>query len=349
MNMLSMFSKLTQIMKHSCIAVDLGTANTRIYSPERIQITERPSLIRHMNDGKIPFGSDEYLSHLNRKFVSSPLRGGVIVDIKKAITLLRPLLKETRKLLRHPVSLASAPTDTSDKERELLAKAFFHAGASHVAIIPEVWAAAIGAGMDVTLPYAQVLIDIGEGVTDMAVFRDSRFIYASAVRKACSDLQNAVGSVVLAKHKVCLYPAEAQRLTHEISSMLQGQSFSPKLITVCGMDIVKGYKVAVNVNQQDIISAMKPVVQKILKMINFGLRQLPESASCEVLESGICLSGGGACISGIDRLIALSTNLDVRIAPDPIHSVINGEIETLNYWKGHKNWWQNIVWPRLAF
>jgi rod shape-determining protein MreB len=343
-----MFSRLKQIMKQPCIAVDLGTANTRIYSSELGQITEKPSLIRQMNDSKTTFVPDEYLSYLNSKLVSMPLRGGVIVDIKKAIALLRPLLKETKKGLRHPVSLASAPTDTSDKERELLAQAVLHAGASHVAIIPEVWAAAIGAGIDVTLPYAQVLIDIGEGVTDMAVIRDGRLIYASAVRTACSDLQKAVRSIIVAKHKVCLYHAEVERLTHKISLMSQGQAFTPELIAVNGMNIVKRYKVTINVNEQDIIRAMEPVVHNILKMINFGLRRLPKSASCELLESGICLSGGGACISGIDSLIALRTNLDVRIAPDPIHSVINGEIETLNYWKGHKNWWQNIVWPRLA-
>jgi len=343
-----MFSKLKQIMKQPCIAVDLGTANTRIYSPEFGEIVEKPSLIRHVNESKTTFESDEYLSYQNNKLVSMPLRGGVIVDIKKAINLLQPLIKHTKKGFRHPISLASAPTDTSDKERGLLAQAVLHAGASQVAIIPEVWAAAIGAGMDVSLSYAQVLIDIGEGVTDMAVIRDGGLIYASAVRTACSDLQKAVKSMVVAKHKVCLYSSEVERLTHEISSMSLEEAFTPKLITVTGMDIIKGSKVIINVNEQDIIIAMEPVVHKILKMINLCLRKLPESVSCEVLESGICLSGGGACISGIDKLIALKTNMDVRIASDPIHSVINGEIETLNYWKEQKNWWQNIVWPSLA-
>ncbi|MBN1931558.1 MAG: rod shape-determining protein [Desulfobacterales bacterium] len=342
-----MFSKLKQIMKQPCIAVDLGTANTRIYSSELGQIMEKPSLIPQLPAGKTTFVSDEYLSYLNSKLVVTPLRGGVIVDIKKAITLLQPLLKETGKGLRHPISLASAPTDTSDKERELLAKAVLHAGASHVAIIPEAWAAAIGAGMDVTLPYAQVIVDIGEGVTDMAVIRDRHLIFASAVRTACSDLQKAIRSAIILKHKVCLSFDEIERLTHEISSMSQRQTLDPKTITVRGMDIIKKCLVAIDVNKLDIVSAMEPVIHKILKMIDSGLKKLPQTISSEVLESGICLSGGGACINGIDRLIASRTRLDVRIAPDPIHSVINGEIETLNYWKGHRNWWQNIVWPRL--
>jgi len=345
--MKNMFSRLKKIMRQPSIAVDLGTANTRIYSSELGQITEKPSVIRQTNDSTTKLGSNEYLSYLNSKLVFTPLRGGVIVDIKNAISLLRPLVIKTRKRLRHLISLASAPTDTSDKERELLAKAVLDAGASHVAIIPEVWAAAIGAGMDVTLPYAQVLIDIGEGVTDLAVIRDARLIYASAVRTACSDLHKEVQSAIISKHKVCICPAEAERLTHAISSMAQEQPFNSKLITVSGNDIVKGCKVTINVNEQDIIRALEPVIHKILKMIDINLKRLPKLVFSEVLESGVCLSGGGACISGIDRLIALRTNLDVRIAPDPIHSVINGEIETLNYWQGHKNWWQDIVWPRL--
>ncbi|MCD4718063.1 MAG: rod shape-determining protein [Desulfobacterales bacterium] len=346
--MKNMFSRLKKLMSQPSIAVDLGTANTRIFSSELGKIKENSSFIRHTNDSRKKLVPDEYLSYLNSKIFFTPLRGGVIVDIENAINLLRPLLKETRKGLRHPISLASAPTDTSDKERELLAKAVLYAGASHVAIIPEVWAAAIGAGMDVTLPYAQVLIDIGEGVTDLAVIRDGRLIYTSAIRTACSDLKKAVRSIIVSRHKVYICPAEAERLTHTISSISEGQIFKPELITVSGNDIVKGRKVKINVNEQDIICALEPVINKILKMIELNLRKLSKLVSIEILESGIFLSGGGACISGIDKLIALRTKLDVRIAPDPIHSVINGEIETLNYWQGHKNWWQDIVWPRLS-
>ena len=346
--MKNIFSRLKKIICQPSIAVDLGTANTRIFSSEIGQIKEKPSLIRHTNDSKKKLVPDEYLSYLNSKICFMPLRGGVIVDIKNAIKLLRPLLKETRKGLRLPISLASAPTDTSDKERELLAKAILNAGASHVAVIPEVWAAAIGAGMDVTSPHAQVLIDIGEGVTDLAVIRDGLLIYTSAVRTACSDLQKAVRSAIVSRHKVYICNAEAERLTHTISSISQEQSFNPKMIKVNGNDIFNGHKVTINVNEQDIINALEPVINKILKMIELNLSKLSMTISSEILESGICLSGGGACISGIDRLIALRTKLDVKIAPDPIHSVINGEIETLNFWQGHKNWWQNIVWPRLS-
>jgi rod shape-determining protein MreB len=292
-----------------------------------------------------PHISDAYIHYLNRKIVTTPLRGGVIVDMENAVHLIRSIIRENRVSLRRPASLASAPTDTSARERALLAKAVIHAGASHVVIIPEVWAAAIGAGLDVSLPYAQVLMDIGEGVTDMAVIRDGRIIYAFAVRTACGDLQRALRSEIVARHKVCIFPDEAQRLTHKVSLIAEDGHPDAGSITVNGMDIMKGCQTTIPVKEQDIVRTLKPAVARILKMVDQGLKKLPVEIHAQVIESGLCLTGGGACIAGMDRLIARRTGLDVRVSKDPLHSVINGEIETLNYWKSRKNWWQNISWP----
>jgi rod shape-determining protein MreB len=342
-----MFNRLKKIIKRPSIAIDLGTANTRVFSSDIGQVRERPSTVRPPEvSGNNSFSGD-YISYLNSKISYNPLRGGVIVDIYNAINLLKPLLKETRRGLRQPVSLASAPTDTSPKERELLAKAIIEAGASRVAIIPEVWAAAIGAGIDVTSEHAQALIDIGEGVTDLAVIRDGQLLYTAAIRTACSDLQKAVRSAIVSRHKVYVCSAEAERLTNTISIILMGESTDPRYITAKGNDIFKGNDVTIDINEKDIVTAMTPVLNRILKMVEFNIRRLPNSVYDEITESGICLSGGGALIAGIDNLIKSRTNLDVRIASDPTRSVINGEIETLNYWQGHKKWWENIFWPDL--
>lgn len=342
-----MLSQLKQIIGQPNIAVDLGTANTRVYASGLGDFTEEPSLVRHVEEETGP-APDEYLSHLNRQVVSMPLRGGVIVDIRNAINLLRPLVKRTRKGLRQPVSLACAPTDTTAREREMLTEALLTAGAAHVALIPEVWAAAIGAGLDVTLPSGQVLIDIGEGVTDMAVIRDGRLVHASAVRTACSDLQRAVRSLVMARHRVHLGQAELERLTHEIAVLSRQPDVADRFVTVAGMDVVARRRVSIEVERREVVAAMEPPLLRMLLMIERGLRQLPESASCEIVESGICLTGGGARIAGLDRLIAARTGLPVRVAKDPLHSVINGAIATLNYWEGKSHWWEYIAWPEYA-
>lgn len=342
-----MLSKLSQIMPQPSIAVDLGTANTRIYASLLGEVTERPSSIR-LADGKTNNISDEYSQYINNKIVTKPLRGGVIVDLKNAIALLKPLIKKTRRFLLAPISLASAPTDTTENERDLLRKALGNAGASHVSIIPEVWAAAIGAGIDITYPNAQLLIDIGDGVTDMAVFGDGRIIYSSSVRIACSDIHRSVRSEIMSKHKKYLYDNDVEWLTHDISPILNKQKNNYEMICINSFDIINRCNAKCLVRKIDILNVIEPVVNKIVRMIETSLKKLPDKIYCEILESGICLTGGGACIEGMDRLIAFRTNMEVRIAPDPIHAVINGAAQTLNYWNGKKCWWKNIVWPNLS-
>lgn len=342
-----MLACFRHILSQPCIAIDLGTANTRIYGGQGDDFREEPSLVRHTRQDQETQAPDDYFSYLNNRLTSSPLRGGVIVDIHNAVNLLKPLLKMARTGLRQPVSLACAPTDTTELERKLLSKAVLDAGAAQVAIIPEVWAAAIGAGIDMTLPSAQMLIDIGEGVTDMAVIRDGRLVFATATRTACSDLQKAIRTAIISKHRVCPHPAETERLTHELAALLQSSDLTDRDIPVQGMDMIGRREVRIAVHNREIIDAMAPVLAKILKMIETGIHKLPENISCEVLESGICLTGGGSCITGMDSLIAANTGLEVRVAHDPMHSVINGAIQTLQYWQGKENWWENIAWPSI--
>ncbi|MGL1931938.1 MAG: rod shape-determining protein [Desulfotalea sp.] len=341
-----MLSKLSQIISQPCIAVDLGTANTRIYTSQQGELTEKPSSIS-LTAGKTNNFSDDYLEYINNRLSTKPLRCGVVVDLKNATMLLKPLIKNARKFLMAPVTLASAPTDTTENERDLLRKALVNAGASHVSIIPEVWAAAIGAGINIAHSNAQLLIDIGDGVTDMAIFRDGRIIYSSSVRIACSDLQKSIRSALMSKYKLMVYDHEAERLTHEVLSISKSEEHGCESVGVAGIDVMKRCKTNILVNKNYIISSIEPVLNKITKMIEDCLKILPDKIYCEILESGISLTGGGACIDGMDIIIALKTKMEVRIAPDPIHAVINGAVKTLNYWNGKKNWWENISWPKL--
>jgi len=165
--MASIFRKLTT---RPSLAIDLGTANTRIYSCEKGMVAEEPSMVNMLSVDAHHRSSDEAINYLNSKFISFPLRGGVIAEADKAVSLLRPLFKRAHTL-RAPASLACAPTDTTERERKLLSNAIYSAGASHVAIVPEPWAAAIGAGVSMDSPCSQLLIDIGDGVTDLVVIR----------------------------------------------------------------------------------------------------------------------------------------------------------------------------------
>src|SRR6185436_439371 len=149
----------------------------------------------------------------------SPLRAGVIADVDAAAALLNPLLKRAKRFgLWRPRVLACAPTSASENERLALVEATRRAGASAVVLAPEPLAAAIGIGMDVGAPYAQMLVDIGDGVTDIAVIRSGELIATSAVRTACSNLIAAVAKLVAKQHDMRLYYQEAQRLIQKVGT-----------------------------------------------------------------------------------------------------------------------------------
>lgn len=327
------------------IALDLGTANTRMWSCENGIFSEEPSVVRMVPRNKEHDSSDKLINYLNSRFISSPLRGGVITEADKAVSLLKPLFKRVRTF-RAPVSLACAPTDSTEKERRLLSEAITNAGAVHVAIIPEPWAAAIGAGVDMDSPCAQLLIDIGDGVTDMVIIRSGRLVHTSAIRTACSDLHKAVQSAIIGRHRVSPYHSYIERLTYEIDALIEpGALFDDRPIKVEGIDIIRRREAVVEVTRREIIKSLEPVIYRMLRMIQTGVGRLSEKTMSELQDTGIILTGGGSCIKGMDKLIEFKTGLKTRIADDPTHAVINGAKQTLEYWKEKKSWWKEITWP----
>lgn len=346
-----MLSKFIRMMQHPALAIDFGTANTRVYNSSNGKIIDTPSSIGLVTGTSVNI-TDDYFQYINSKISTKPLRSGVIVDLKTATLLLKPFIKKSGKYLYAPITLTCAPTGTTEKERDSLRRALMNAGASQVPIIPEVWAAANGAGIDVTLSKAQCVIDIGAGVTDLAVFRDGRIMYCKSIRLACSDLQRAVRSTVMSKYRVQLFDIYNEKLTY-VSSLLpltlqSEQEKNCSTLNFSGIDIIKRTEVHGGITKNDISNSIAPVLQKIMTMIELSLKKLPEKLYCELLESEIILTGGGACIEGMSRLIAYRTNMQVKIPPDPLHLVIKGAIQTLNYWNGKKCWWENMAWPQLA-
>jgi rod shape-determining protein MreB and related proteins len=340
--MASIFRKLTT---RPSLAIDLGTANTRIYSCEKGIVAEEPSIVNMLSVDAHHRSPDEAINYLNSKFISFPLRGGVIAEADKAVSLLRPLFKRAHTL-RAPASLACAPTDTTERERKLLSNAICNAGASHVAIVPEPWAAAIGAGVSMDSPCSQILIDIGDGVTDLVVIRNGRLVFTSAVRIACSDLHRAVRSSIIGRYRFSPYYSEIEMLTSEIEGLLDPESISnDKEISVEGIDIIRRRATTVNVSRRQIIRALEPVLNKVLRMIQSSVGNLTEDILSELQDSGIILTGGGSCIRGIDRIIESKTGLKTTIAKDPIHAVINGAKAALEFWREEKSWWNEITWP----
>lgn len=277
------------------VALDVGTATIRVASA-RSPVIEHPSRL----------GSRR------------ALRDGVVVDSETAVQLLKPLLDRTRTFgIIKPRVLACAPSDAGKEERQSLVDAILRAGAASILVVPEPLAAAIGSGMDVSSPYAQLVVDIGEGVTDCAVIRSSKITATCAIRVGCGRMRLSI--LTAARNAGCAVFSDAE-----------------------GDDLLRGCGVLRAADQAGSVlaaAAVQPVMEKIAGTVADFLRDLPDETGCEIIESGICLTGGGALVPGVREYLEARTGIGVRVGRAPLASVVEGArailpaIMALNEWR----------------
>jgi rod shape-determining protein MreB len=277
------------------VALDVGTATTRIAMGQSA-IIEKPSRV----EGK------------------RALSRGVVVDAEAVLHILKPLLDGARIFgVVKPFVLACAPSDACREERQLLMDSISKAGAASVCIIPEPLAAAIGSGLDVSSPYAQMVIDIGEGVTDCAIIRESKISATCAIRVGCEQMRRAIVAAARERGAAALDDSDADLMMRTLGL---GRSSGP----------AGGILAA---------DALQPVLEEIVGTVESFIRDLPDELGCEVIESGICLTGGGALIPGVGACIEQRTGIGITIASNPRGSVVEGArnilpvVLLLNNWK----------------
>lgn len=281
------------------VALDVGTATTRV-----------------------AIGMHRLIECPSETAVKRALRGGVVVDGDAAVAFLKPLLAQVRVFgVVGPRVLACAPSDVKPNEREQLIDSIIKAGASSVVVIPEPLAAAVGAGIDVSSPYAQMVIDIGEGVSDCAVIQSSKILATRAVRIGCAGMRREI------------VRDEKQRRIKPVTD-----EEAEKILRTSGVALSASDRPAVSV-QAESVSSLEAVVEEICGAINSFLLDLPHILGCEIIDSGIWLSGGGALVPGIRERLEERTGITVRIVENPLYAVIEGArvilpvVTALNQWR----------------
>ncbi|WP_224961634.1 rod shape-determining protein [Geomonas subterranea] len=276
------------------VALDVGTATTRI-ATGNCGILEVPSRI----------GSRR------------ALRDGVVVDPDTTVQILQPVIEKRRIFgMVKPSILGCAPSDASESERQLLTDAIMKAGAAAVSIIPEPLAAAVGASLDVSSPYAQMVVDVGDGVTDCAVFRCGKVIASYALRGGCCRMRRAIATAVASERKTTLDEEEADLLLRSYGT---SAGEHPAGMTAA--------------------AALPTVLEEIADAIDIFIRDLPNDIGCDIIYSGICLTGGGALIPGLRHLLEERTGINVFTAAHPRSAVVEGArailpvVVMLNRWK----------------
>jgi rod shape-determining protein MreB len=287
------------------LAIDLGTAATRLHGGPRVAPVSRPSVVWREGGQR------------------AALARGVVVDTDAAASVVEDLLRAVpRRRWRRPSALATVPSDASPEERAAVVEAVLTAGLGAVVVAPEPLAAAVGAGLEVDRPRAQLVVDVGEGVTDCAVVRDGVLVASAAVRVALADLRAALRSFAAEQAGVRISPVEAERALRELG--VGPGRWRPSRLRVVGLPSQGLGPVRADLDADEVLTAIAPVVDAIEGHVGRFLLALPRDLAAETRDAGLCLTGGGALLAGLaDRLVA-ETGLAVRRARDPLNAVIEG-------------------------
>ncbi|MFL6247348.1 MAG: rod shape-determining protein [Thermoanaerobaculia bacterium] len=284
------------ILRPPLVAIDVGTATTRVCWG-RGEVHERPSVTCEEVHG--------------RTVLRQVMRGGVVADIEGVAGVVRTLLA-TRRLMwpRRPAAVVSVPTNASARDREALIEAVAAGGASVAAVVPEPLAAAIGAGLDVSSEYATAILDLGEGVTDFAIFRNGSMVYSDAKRIGCGTLRAAIHDwLELQQHVSTTLPEET------VEEVVRAYCrFLPLPLPVAG---------------EDLETLLDPVLDAVAFFVAATLRKLPDTLAAEVIESGIHVTGGGAKLHKLVRCIENQIGFRMNCADEPRNAVIRGATEML--------------------
>lgn len=289
------------------IAIDLGTANTRVYARGRGMIVERRSiLVSERSTG-------------GRLF---PVRGGAIVDVGAAASLIQPSIQSVQgHFWGKPRALACIFTGAKSDDREALVEASRHAGAGAVQIVAEPLAAAIGAGLDISSSQAQMLVDLGDGVTDVAVIRGGVLVTAASLDVACSDLRRAVADYIIDSRGILVEDEDADRLVREVAS---NRASAAAVLRVSGHHRRTQRAKTISVASDELADVIAVPSRQIAEFARAALRRLCDHTAAEVIETGLCVTGGGAQLDSLVSLLAQRTCLDVRCPEDPMRSTIRG-------------------------
>ena len=317
-------SGITKIFSTPDVAVDLGSANTRLFAGPGLLID-------------VPTISGSQTNARSNREPNQPIRAGQIRDLPSTARLLKKLFKAVSGVgLSGPRVVLSAAGGAGPAERAALVQAARLAGASATALIPAPLAAAIGAGLDVSLPYAQMIVDIGDGITDIAVIREGNIVYSRTAFIAGSHIRYAVQKMVRDRYDIKISNNDAELLIRKLGAADHGPPYGS--LEVPETSSREGR--TVTIDGRDVREAVVPVALLIAEKIAAAVRETPENESAEVVETGICLTGGVAALTRLAGVVEEITDLPVTVPPEPMYSVVKGAGRTLTTIT-QTNSWQN--------
>jgi len=342
-----MFKKFRGMFSND-LSIDLGTANTLIYVRGQGIVLNEPSVVAVRQDRLVgnsrsvaAVGSEAKQmlgrtpGHIN---TIRPMKDGVIADFTYTEEMLKYFIRKVHKsrMLRpSPRVLVCVPAGSTQVERRAIKESAEEAGAREVFLIEEPMAAAIGAGMPVTEARGSMVVDIGGGTTEVAVIALNGIVYSQSVRIGGDRFDEAIIAYVRRSHGMLIGDASAERVKLEIGCAYQQQDV--REIEVSGRHLAEGVPKMITIDSNDVLEALREPLSGIVAAVKQALEQTPPELCADVAERGIVLTGGGALLRDLDRLLSEETGLHVQVADDPLTCVARGGGRALELVDMHGN------------
>ncbi len=333
MNLRSLFSLFS-----SDLAIDLGTANTLVYAKGKGIVVNEPSIVAiNKNTGEVEAVGREAKDMVGRTpgniVAIRPMKDGVIADFKTTERMLNYFIQKAhgRKMLVHPRIVIGVPSEITQVEKRAVIDSAYRAKASEVHLVEQAMVAAIGAGLPITEPQGNMVVDIGGGTTDVAVISLSGIVYARSVRVAGNEMDDAIMQYLKRKYNLLIGERTAEAIKMQIGSAYPLDK--PLIMEIKGRNLIEGVPKTMTIEDGEIREALGECVATIMNAIRVALERTPPELSADISDRGIVLTGGGALLKNLDKRIREETGLPVSIAEDPLASVCLGTGKMLTDFK----------------
>ena len=314
------------------LAIDLGTANTLVYVKGKGVVLSEPSMVAVRQDGR---GTNRVLAVGNEAKMMlgrtpsnvvaiRPMKDGVIADFDVTEAMLRHFIRavHNRRAMIRPRIIVCVPSGITSVEKKAVREAAEAAGAREVFFIEEPMAAAIGAGLPVTEPAGNMVVDIGGGTTEVAVISLAGVVYSRSVRVGGNMMDDGVLQYVKQRYNLLIGESSAEQIKTTIGNAFPADNL--ERMEVKGRDLLSGIPKIIEIGSTEIHEAITEQIQTIVKTVKIALEQTPPELAGDIVDQGIIITGGGALLKNLDRLLGEETGLPITIAEDPLSSVVMG-------------------------
>ena len=314
----------------SDLAIDLGTANTCVYVRGKGIVVNEPSIIAiNKVNGRVEAVGKEAKEMVGRTpgniVAIKPMKDGVIADFEYTEKMLAYFIRKAhnnRNVWVRPRIVIGVPSEITQVEKRAVKDSAYRAKASEVHLVEEAMAAAIGAGMPITEPSGNMIVDIGGGTTDIAVISLAGIVYSKAVRVAGNEMDESIIQYIRKTYNLLIGERTAEAIKMEIGSAYPLEE--RMTMEIKGRHLIEGVPKTITITDEEIRESIAETVSVIVDAVRVALERTPPELSADIVDRGIVLTGGGALLKNLDKRLREETGLPLAMAEDPLSSVVLG-------------------------